>query len=62
MDKPGADVMRIRLAITDVVPSKPSMNYATTILPGGFGVKAITKVTTGIAFFSRQYSYGGGIS
>lgn len=47
VDKPGADVMRIRVAITDVVPNKPSLNYATTILPGGFGVKAITKVTTG---------------
>jgi hypothetical protein len=47
VDKPGADVMRIRLAITDVVPNKPSLNYATTILPGGFGVKGITKVTTG---------------
>ncbi len=47
VDKPGPDVMRIRIAITDVVPSKPGLNLITTAMPGGFGVKAVKKVATG---------------
>lgn len=47
VDKPGPDVMRIRIAITDVVPSKPGLNLIVTAMPGGFGVKALKKATTG---------------
>jgi len=47
VDKPGPDVMRIRIAITDVVASKPGLNLITTAMPGGFGVKAVTKAATG---------------
>ena len=51
VDKPGPDVMRIRIAITDVVPSKPGLNIVTAVMPGGFGVKAIQKATTGAHSF-----------
>jgi hypothetical protein len=47
VDSPGPDVMRIRVAITDVVPSKPGVNLVTTAMPGGFAVKAIKKAATG---------------
>ena len=47
VNSPGPDVMRIRVAITDVVPSKPGLNIVTTAMPGGFAVKGIKKAATG---------------
>jgi hypothetical protein len=41
VEKSGQDVMRVRIAITDVVPSKPGLNLVR------FGVKAVKKIATG---------------
>jgi hypothetical protein len=54
--KPGPDVMRIRVAITDVVPGKPGLATLTSVLPGGFAVKAIRKAETGSYAFVGQTS------
>jgi hypothetical protein len=34
-EKPAPDVLRIRFAITDVVPSKPKLNVLTAVMPVG---------------------------
>lgn len=47
VDTLGPDVMRIRLAITNMEPSKPGLNLVVTAMPGGFGVKALKQVATG---------------
>ena len=50
VDTPGPDVMRVRVAITDVVPGKPGKTIATTFIPVKTGAKvvfkAVKKVTT----------------
>lgn len=48
VDEPGPDVLRIRCAITDVVPSKPGKNTLSTILPVGLIRSSIKKAKTGI--------------
>jgi hypothetical protein len=37
-EEPAPDVLRIRFAITDVVPSKPKLNVLTAVVPGGRSV------------------------
>jgi len=46
-DKPGKDVLRIRFAITDVVPSRPVLNVITGIVPIGAGIGLIRYGVTG---------------
>ena len=46
-DQPGPDVVRIRVAITDLSPGKPGMSTVSTILPIGLGVSFVKKAVTG---------------
>jgi hypothetical protein len=46
--KPGPGVLRIRTAITDVVPSKPALNTVSTFLPIGLAISAAKKAATGV--------------
>lgn len=41
VEKPGSDVMRIRTAITDLVPSNPALSGVTTVIPVGLAISAI---------------------
>jgi len=45
--KPGPDVLRIRVAITDVKAGNPMLGAASAVLPVGVAVNAISNVTTG---------------
>jgi len=45
--KPGPDVLRVRVAITELKPSKPVANTMSTIVPVGMIVAGATKATTG---------------
>lgn len=45
--QPGSDVLRIRLAITDVATSNPTMSGITTVLPVGLAISVAKKATTG---------------
>jgi len=47
VSEPGPDVLRIRVAITNVKLSKPVLSGVTTIIPIGLGVSLIKKGTTG---------------
>ncbi len=47
VDQPGPDVLRIRAAITDLVPSKPGMSAVSTVMPIGLGLSIIKKAATG---------------
>ena len=44
---PGPDVARIRIAITNIKPSKPGLSAVTTIIPIGLGVSLAKKGATG---------------
>ena len=46
VDKPGPDVLWVRVAITDVAPSNPTANTMSSIVPVGIAVSAVTKATT----------------
>ena len=46
-DKPGPGTMRLRLAITDLVPGKPTSGTLTTIVPFGLAASFIKKAVTG---------------
>lgn len=46
-DKPGPDVMRIRLAITNLKPNNSLTGTLTTIVPVGFAVSTIKYAATG---------------
>jgi hypothetical protein len=46
-DRPGPDVIRIRVAITDLSPSKPGMSAVSTVLPIGLGLSIVKKAATG---------------
>jgi hypothetical protein len=48
VEKPGPGVLRIRLAITDVVPSNPALNTMSTIIPIGLAISSIKKAATGV--------------
>lgn len=45
--EPGADVLRVRLAVTDIETSNPAMSGITTVLPVGLAVSVAKKATTG---------------
>jgi len=45
--EPGADVLRIRLAITDIETSNPAMSGVTTVLPVGLAISVAKKAATG---------------
>ena len=45
--EPGPDVLRIRLAVTDIETSNPAMAGVTTVLPIGLAVSVAKKATTG---------------
>jgi len=45
--EPAPDVLRIRFAITDVVPSKPNLNAITAVMPAGLAISTIKKAKTG---------------
>jgi len=47
VSKPGPDVLRVRVAITELKPSKPVANTMSTIVPVGMIVAGATKATTG---------------
>jgi hypothetical protein len=44
---PGPDVMRIRIAITNIQPSKPGYSAITSVIPVGLGVSLVKKGATG---------------
>ena len=45
--EPGPNVMRIRVAITDIKPSRPGVSTVTSIIPVGLGVSLVKKGATG---------------
>lgn len=47
VSEPGSDVLRIRLAVTNIEPSNPAMSGITTVLPVGLAISAVKKGTTG---------------
>ncbi len=46
VDQPGPDVLRVRIAITDVKPSNPTANTLSTIVPVGMLVSGVTKAAS----------------
>ena len=46
-DTPAQDVMRVRVAVTDIEPSKPGTGTLTTIIPIGLAVNLVKKGATG---------------
>lgn len=47
VDKPGPNTLRIRTAITDLIPNNPVTGTLTTIIPVGLAFSHIKKATTG---------------
>ncbi|MEW6584213.1 MAG: DUF3313 domain-containing protein [Nitrospirota bacterium] len=47
VDQPGPDVLRLRIAITDIVPNKPAISAVSTVMPIGLGLSVVKKVVTG---------------
>lgn len=47
VETPGPDTMRIRVALTDLEPSKPGISAVSTVLPIGLGISMIKKEVTG---------------
>ena len=45
--EPGPEVSRIRIAITNIHPSKPGVSAVTSIIPVGLGVSLVKKGATG---------------
>jgi hypothetical protein len=45
--EPGPDVARIRIAITNIKPSRPGVSAVTSIIPVGLGVSLVKKGATG---------------
>jgi hypothetical protein len=58
-DKAGPGVMRIRLAITDVVPTKRGLGTVATILPIGAAINIVKKGAGGSATGLGQVSFEG---
>lgn len=46
VDQPGPDVLRVRVAITELKPAKPVANTISTILPVGWVVSGATKLAS----------------
>ncbi len=44
---PGRDVLRVRVAITDIEPSNPAKSAITTVMPAGLAVSFLKKGATG---------------
>jgi hypothetical protein len=55
-DKPGPGTMRVRLAITDLVPGKPGTGVMTTVVPFGLAASFIKKAVTGSHIGMAQVS------
>lgn len=47
VSEPGPDVVRIRIAITNIQPSRPGVSVITSVLPAGLGISLIKKGVTG---------------
>jgi hypothetical protein len=47
--EPGNDVLRVRLAITDIKTSNPAMTGITTVVPVGLAISLVKQATTGEA-------------
>jgi hypothetical protein len=47
--EPGNDVLRVRLAITDIETSNPAMTGITTVVPVGLAISLVKQATTGAA-------------
>ncbi|SPD75610.1 conserved exported hypothetical protein [uncultured Desulfobacterium sp.] len=47
VSEPGPDVARIRIAITNVKPSRPGVSAITSVVPVGIGISLIKKGATG---------------
>lgn len=47
VDQPGPGVLRVRIAITDIKPSKPVSNTMSSIIPVGMVVAGVTKAASG---------------
>jgi hypothetical protein len=45
--EPGPDVLRLRIAVTDIKSSKPVMSGVSSVLPIGLGISLIKKGATG---------------
>jgi hypothetical protein len=45
--EPGPDVARIRVAITNIQPSKPGYSAVTSVIPVGLGISLVKKGATG---------------
>jgi len=45
--QPGSDVLRVRVAITDIEPSNPALSGITTVLPVGLAISAANKAGSG---------------
>ncbi|MBV5307621.1 MAG: DUF3313 domain-containing protein [Desulfobulbaceae bacterium] len=47
VDKPGPDVLHVRLGVSDIEPSNPALSGLTTVLPVGLAVSAVKKGASG---------------
>ncbi|OEU44504.1 MAG: hypothetical protein BBJ60_11615 [Desulfobacterales bacterium S7086C20] len=56
VDDPGPDVLRIRFAITDVIPSRPALNTITAVTPVGLALSTVKKGVTGTHTFVGEAS------
>jgi hypothetical protein len=45
--EPGPDVMRVRIALTNVKKSNPVLSAVTTVIPAGLGISLLRKGVTG---------------
>ncbi|MEZ4598374.1 MAG: DUF3313 domain-containing protein [Syntrophotaleaceae bacterium] len=56
--EPGPDVLRVRVAITDIKLAKPVANAVSTVLPVGLAVsivkKGVTGASTGVGYASME--------
>jgi hypothetical protein len=49
VSEPGNDVLRVRLAVTDIETSNPAMTGITTVVPVGLAISLAKQATTGAA-------------
>ncbi len=54
--RPGPGVLRLRTAITDVVPSNPTMDTITGIVPQARAISTVARLTTGSDLYVGQAS------
>jgi hypothetical protein len=47
VSEPGPDVLRLRIAVTDIKSSKPGMSAVSSVLPIGLGISLIKKGASG---------------